>query len=79
MGIIFVIGPRLVLVQAEEKKNVFKTKGTFYYEKLFKKGDKRPPISCVAYNKEKSILVTGFDGTFFIHEMPDFNLIHSLA
>ncbi|XP_064636474.1 periodic tryptophan protein 2 homolog [Lineus longissimus] len=37
-------------------------------------------VASVAFHKRSHILVTGFDdGGFFIHEMPDFNLIHSLT
>lgn len=36
-------------------------------------------VSCADYHKKSHILVTGFsDGAFFLHEMPDFVLIHSL-
>jgi len=36
-------------------------------------------ITSTAFHKHTHILVTGFeDGDFFLHEMPDFNLIHSL-
>lgn len=36
-------------------------------------------ITGTAFHKQTHILVTGFeDGVFFLHEMPDFNLIHSL-
>ena len=36
-------------------------------------------ITSTAYHKETNILVAGFqDGVFFLHEMPEFNLIHSL-
>ncbi|WAR00919.1 PWP2-like protein [Mya arenaria] len=37
-------------------------------------------ITSTAFHKHTHILVTGFqDGVFFLHEMPDFNLIHSLS
>ncbi|XP_041358721.1 periodic tryptophan protein 2 homolog [Gigantopelta aegis] len=37
-------------------------------------------VSSTAYHKNTHILVTGFeDGAFFLHEMPEFNLIHSLS
>lgn len=36
-------------------------------------------VTAAAYHKQTHILVSGFeDGAFFLHEMPDFNLIHSL-
>ena len=45
------------------------------------RGEGAPPsrVNAAAYHKKIHILVTGFkDGAFFLHEMPDFNLIHSL-
>ena len=39
-----------------------------------------PELTSCAYHKLSHILVSGFsNGTFMIHEMPDFNLIHSLT
>ena len=39
---------------------------------------KRAYVTCAAFNKLTHILVTGFDdGSFTIHEMPDFNLLNS--
>lgn len=45
------------------------------------RGEKAPHgrLTSTAYHKATHILVSGFDdGVFFLHEMPDFNLIHSL-
>jgi len=37
-------------------------------------------VTCSDFHAATSLLVTGFDdGTFFLHEMPNFNLIHSLS
>ncbi|XP_005103088.1 periodic tryptophan protein 2 homolog [Aplysia californica] len=37
-------------------------------------------VTTAAFHKASHLLVTGFeDGTFFLHEMPDFNMIHSLS
>lgn len=37
-------------------------------------------LTAAAYHKSTHILVTGFsNGSFFIHELPDVNLIHSLS
>uniref|UniRef100_A0A672UA33 PWP2 small subunit processome component n=1 Tax=Strigops habroptila TaxID=2489341 RepID=A0A672UA33_STRHB len=37
-------------------------------------------LTCAAYHKETHLLVTGFaSGIFHLHELPDFNLIHSLS
>ncbi|KAL8606486.1 hypothetical protein ACOMHN_037717 [Nucella lapillus] len=39
-----------------------------------------PDLTSCAYHKPSHILVSGFaNGTFMIHEMPHFNLIHSLT
>ena len=36
-------------------------------------------VSCAAYHGPTHLLVVGFtSGIFTLHEMPDFNLIHSL-
>ncbi|KAK7503863.1 hypothetical protein BaRGS_00004986, partial [Batillaria attramentaria] len=38
-----------------------------------------PELTCCAYHKPTHILISGFEnGSFLLHEMPDFNLIHSL-
>ncbi|NWS41967.1 PWP2 protein, partial [Probosciger aterrimus] len=37
-------------------------------------------LTCAAYHKKTHLLVTGFaSGIFHLHELPDFNLIHSLS
>ena len=42
-------------------------------------GAPRSRVTSCAYHKSTNILVTAFeDGAFLLHEMPDFNLIHSL-
>lgn len=39
----------------------------------------RAEVSCAAYHGPTHLLVVGFtSGIFTLHEMPDFNLIHSL-
>jgi periodic tryptophan protein 2 len=43
------------------------------------KGAKDVTLTAAAYHKDTHVLVTGFsNGAFFLHEMPDVNLIHSL-
>ncbi|CAC5425132.1 PWP2 [Mytilus coruscus] len=63
------------------------TEGKILYKRLAKhsfkdcrpEGSSYPRVTSVDYHKSTHILVTGFlDGSFFLHEMPDFNLIHSL-
>ena len=49
------------------------------YKECRGEGTPRSCVASAAYHKNTHILVTGFeDGAFFLHEMPDFNLIHSL-
>lgn len=37
-------------------------------------------LTSAAYHKKSKVLVTGFsNGSFFIHEVPEMNLIHSLS
>lgn len=64
------------------------TEGKVLYKRLAKhnykdsRGDGAQParLTSAAYHKGLHILVSGFqDGAFFLHEMPDFNLIHSLS
>ena len=39
-----------------------------------------PELTSCDYHKPSHILVTGFaNGTFMVHEMPSFTLIHSLT
>lgn len=54
-----------------------------YFRLNFKeaRGDGAMPARLTAadFHKPSHILCSGFsDGAFFLHEMPDFNLIHSL-
>lgn len=36
-------------------------------------------LSCAAFHKQTKILIAGFSsGVFSLHEMPEFNLIHTL-
>ncbi|XP_022092797.1 periodic tryptophan protein 2 homolog [Acanthaster planci] len=46
---------------------------------LNKEGD-FTQLTCADYHKKNHTLVTGFEsGTFHLHELPEFNLIHSLS
>ncbi|XP_060576398.1 periodic tryptophan protein 2 homolog [Ruditapes philippinarum] len=72
------------LSKEEEMKQVDKViyKKTARHSYKEARGDKasRGTVTSSAYHKSTHILVTGFDdGVFFLHEMPDFNLIHSLS
>ncbi|XP_056011786.1 periodic tryptophan protein 2 homolog isoform X2 [Ostrea edulis] len=50
------------------------------YKESLGEGAKISKLTSVAYHKDIHILVSGFmDGSFYLHELPDFNLIHSLS
>ena len=50
-----------------------------YFTKEQRSKSEAPRITSAAFCKQLSYLVTGFEnGDFYLHEMPDFNLIHSL-
>nr|CAD7461075.1 unnamed protein product [Timema tahoe] len=52
--------------------------GRHYLSDLHK-GQKDVHLTCAAYHKDTHLLVTGFtNGAFFLHELPDVNLVHSL-
>ncbi|KAF2898642.1 hypothetical protein ILUMI_07536 [Ignelater luminosus] len=63
-------------------------KSKLYYKRLarhyladeVRKDNRDAVLTAAAYHKETKILVTGFStGAFFIHELPEVNLIHSLS
>ncbi|XP_065337369.1 periodic tryptophan protein 2 homolog [Cloeon dipterum] len=57
----------------------YKRASRHYLKELIKDNPKATLISA-AYHKSTHMLVTGFsNGAFFLHEMPDVNLIHSLS
>ncbi|KAK2164936.1 hypothetical protein LSH36_57g02051 [Paralvinella palmiformis] len=72
----------------EARKAMEDTEGKISYKRLKKhnykesrgEGAPRALVTSAAFHKPTHILITGFeDGAFFLHEMPDFNLIHSLS
>ncbi|KAI0226931.1 Periodic tryptophan-like protein 2 [Lamellibrachia satsuma] len=66
--------------EAKEGKVLYKRLAKHNYKDA--RGEGAPPakLTSAAYHKDLHILVSGFqDGAFFLHEMPDFNLIHSLS
>lgn len=64
----------------EFTKLQYSQKVRHYLKDNFKEMDtKNVSLTCADYHKGTHILVTGFsNGSFFIHELPDVNLIHSL-
>ncbi|XP_044259190.1 periodic tryptophan protein 2 homolog [Tribolium madens] len=72
----------------EEKDDSDVKNDKFFYKRLARhyladearKEDREAVLTSAAYHKKSKILVTGFsNGAFFIHELPDMNLIHSLS
>ena len=51
----------------------------FNYKETFEGADRGALLLCADYHQKTHMLVAGFsNGHFYLHEMPDFNLIHSL-
>ncbi len=51
----------------------------FNYKETFEGADRGALLLCTDYHQKTHMLVAGFsNGHFYLHEMPDFNLIHSL-
>ncbi|PIK47368.1 putative periodic tryptophan protein 2-like isoform X2 [Apostichopus japonicus] len=65
--------------QSQKNKNFKITKRKFWFYNNSEVG-MTAENTCADYHKKNRILVTGFSsGVFQIHEMPDFNLIHTLS
>ncbi|CAD5119322.1 DgyrCDS7945 [Dimorphilus gyrociliatus] len=61
----------------QPEKLKYRRVGKYNYKDSLESG--RVRVTCAVYHKDTHILVTGFDsGTFTVHEMPDFKLMHSL-
>jgi len=59
---------------------VFKRINKFNYKETFEGADRAALLLCADYHAKTHMLVAGFsNGHFYLHEMPDFNLIHSLS
>lgn len=58
----------------------YKKLSRHYLADEVRKEDRDAILTAAAYHKQTKILITGFStGAFFIHELPDMNLIHSLS
>ena len=58
-------------------KLFYKRLARHYLSDLIK--EHRVKLTCAAYHKDTHILITGFsNGSFFLHELPEVNHIHSL-
>nr|CAD7433182.1 unnamed protein product [Timema monikensis] len=65
--------------KGSDDKLHYKHLGRHYLSNLHK-GQKDVYLTCAAYHKDTHLLVTGFtNGAFFLHELPDVNLVHSLS
>uniref|UniRef100_S4NTU2 No child left behind n=1 Tax=Pararge aegeria TaxID=116150 RepID=S4NTU2_9NEOP len=64
----------------DDKKLRYKKLGRHYIGDAIRNANHKCRVSAAAYHKNTKILVTGFStGIFFLHEMPDVNLIHTLS
>ncbi|KAL4230154.1 U3 snoRNP protein [Mactra antiquata] len=61
-------------------KILYKRTARHIYKDTCRKNAAFGRLTCTAFHKSTHILVSGFDdGVFYLHELPDFNLIHSLS
>ncbi|CAK1551545.1 unnamed protein product [Leptosia nina] len=66
-------------VKEEVKKLQYKKLGRHYIGDAIRKANCKVRLTAAQYHKGTRVLVTGFsNGIFFLHEMPDVNLIHTL-
>ncbi|CAG9825111.1 unnamed protein product [Phaedon cochleariae] len=64
----------------EVNKLFYKRLARHYLADEVRKENRDAVLTSAAYHKKSRILVTGYStGAFFIHELPDLNLIHSLS
>ncbi|XP_063823658.1 periodic tryptophan protein 2 homolog [Ostrinia nubilalis] len=65
---------------AEEKRLHYKKLGRHYIGDAIRNAHHKVRLTAAQYHKNTKMLVTGFsNGTFFLHEMPDVNLVHTLS
>ncbi|XP_028031551.1 periodic tryptophan protein 2 homolog [Bombyx mandarina] len=66
--------------EENDKRLMYKKLGRHYIGDAIRNADRKVKLTAVQYHKENKLLVTGFSsGLFFLHEMPDVNLIHTLS
>ncbi|XP_065167128.1 periodic tryptophan protein 2 homolog isoform X2 [Atheta coriaria] len=67
-------------VKIKKEKVHYRRLSIHYLLDDVRKNDKDAVLSAAAYHKQSKILITGFStGAFYIHELPEVNLIHSLS
>ncbi|XP_059059987.1 periodic tryptophan protein 2 homolog [Achroia grisella] len=58
----------------------YKKLGRHYIGEALRRSDYKIKLTAAQYHKGTKLLITGFSsGIFFLHEMPDVNLIHTLS
>ncbi|XP_075972567.1 periodic tryptophan protein 2 homolog [Anticarsia gemmatalis] len=63
-----------------DKRLHYKKLGRHYIGDEIRRAHHKVRLTAVQYHKDTKMLVTGFStGIFFLHEMPDVNLIHTLS
>ncbi|XP_050341996.1 periodic tryptophan protein 2 homolog isoform X2 [Nymphalis io] len=64
----------------DDKRLQYRKLGRHYIGDAIRNAHHKVRLSAAAYHRNTKILVTGFtSGIFFLHEMPDVNLIHTLS
>ncbi|XP_013141528.1 PREDICTED: periodic tryptophan protein 2 homolog [Papilio polytes] len=64
----------------EENRLVFRKLGRHYIGDAIRSADCKVKLTAAQYHKATKMLITGFsNGVFFLHELPDVNLVHSLS
>ncbi|CAH0717472.1 unnamed protein product, partial [Brenthis ino] len=64
----------------DDKRLQYKKLGRHYIGDAIRNAHHKVKLTAAAYHKSTKILITGFStGIFFLHEMPDVNLIHTLS
>ncbi|XP_048480897.1 periodic tryptophan protein 2 homolog [Plutella xylostella] len=70
---------KLEVKSESSQKLAYNKLGRHYIGDAIRNASHRVKLTAAQYHKETKLLVTGFSsGVFFLHEMPDVNLIHSL-
>ncbi|CAG4987863.1 unnamed protein product [Parnassius apollo] len=64
----------------EDKRLAYKKLGRHYIGDAIRNAHHKVKLSAAQYHKDTKMLITGFsNGLFFLHEMPDVNLVHTLS
>ncbi|XP_045534107.1 periodic tryptophan protein 2 homolog isoform X1 [Papilio machaon] len=68
-------------IKVKEEKRLFFTKlGRHYIGDAIRSANYKVKLTAAQYHKATKMLITGFsNGVFFLHELPDVNLVHTLS